>query len=98
MDYLHFCDMMNDVRQGKGFCFVPPLLSDDDPAEAAQAQAQAQARAGHMAGEMDAYSSSYSPSYGSSRHAPAEGKYDDDDAMDVGRAGDKDRGEGKYHK
>lgn len=91
MDYLHFCDMMNDVRQGKGFCFVPPLMSDDDPAEAAQVQA------GHMAGKMDAYSPSYG-SYSAPRHAPAEGKYDDDDAVDVGKAGDKDQGEGKYHK
>jgi len=38
IDFSNFCAMMNDVRDGRGFCFCPPLIELDDDADAVMAQ------------------------------------------------------------
>ena len=91
--------MMNEVRQGKGFAFVPPLLGDNDEDDGTQGKA-AGSMAAPAGGEMDAYdtydSRGRNHGHGHERHhhAPAEGKDDGGNAMDVG---DKDHGEAKRH-
>lgn len=109
VDYFNFCEMMNDVREGRGFAFVPPLISIDELTHQTGSHNQnpnfgedfgAAHQYGHdgSSGGCHRAEGKYADDSGDDMHVGASSKGDKDEAPYGGESMSMHQGECKFHK